>query len=327
MKKLKLGRSDVDVSAMCLGTDLFGTRRDEPTCYRLLDYFRERGGSFIDTSNLYAAWLPGYHGGESETVIGRWLKARRNRDQMSVATKLGFAYSGSQGGLTSSQIERECEKSLERLQTDRIDVYYSHGDDRATPLAETMEAFHRLVSAGKVRAIGASNLSAWRIAESNLLSELRGWTAYCAVQQRYTYLRPRHNARFGYRVHQVFINENLKDFAQFYGVTLVGYSVLLAGAYTRSPENLPLQFASSDTDARLAALRSVAAETGYTVNQVIFAWMRQSSPAVLPIIAGSTAAQLDENINALQLTLSDAHMSQLDTAGEPDRETGGIPAT
>ena len=312
MQRLKLGRSDVEVSAMCLGTDLFGSKRDEATCYGLLDYFHERGGSFVDTSNLYAAWLPGCHGGESETVIGRWLKSRRTRDQMVIATKLGFAYPGSQGGLNASQVERECEKSLQRLQTDRIDVYYSHGDDRSTPLAETMEAFHRLVSAGKVRAIGASNLSVWRIAESNLLSELRGWTAYCAVQQRYTYLRPRHNAKFGYRVPQVFINENLKDFAQFYGVTLIGYSVLLGGAYTRSPQDLPVQFAGPDTDACWTALKSVATETGYTMNQVIFAWMRQSSPAVLPIIAGSSVMQLQENIDSLRLTLSDDQMKRLD---------------
>ena len=318
MERLKLGRSDVEVSALCLGTDVFGSRRDEETCFRLLDYFREQGGTFVDTSNLYAAWIPGCKGGESEAVIGRWLKARGGRDQMTIATKLGFAYSESPAGLSAAQIQRECERSLARLQTDRIDVYYSHGDDRNTPIAETMEAFHRLISAGKVRAIGASNLRGWRIAESNLLSELRGWNAYCAVQQRYTYLRPHHNARFGISVRQVSMNDDVRDFAQFHGLALIAYSVLLGGAYTRGLEKLPLQFAGPDANARFATLKAVAAEAGCTVNQAVLAWMRQSSPAVLPIIAASTVTQLDENINALKVKLSETQMKRLDATGDPE---------
>jgi aryl-alcohol dehydrogenase-like predicted oxidoreductase len=181
-----------------------------------------------------------------------------------------------------------------------------------------MEAFQRLISAGKVRAVGASNLVSWRIAESNLLSELRGWTPYCAVQQRYTYLRPRPGARFGLRVRQVFMNEDVRDFAQVHGLTPIGYSALLGGSYTRAPENLPVQFSVTGRGARCAALAAVAAETGHTRNQVVLAWMRQSSPAVLPIIAGSTVAQLEENIDSLRVKLSASQMNQLDTAGEPE---------
>jgi aryl-alcohol dehydrogenase-like predicted oxidoreductase len=312
MQKIRLGKSGVEVSALCLGTDLYGSKRDRATSFALLDFFHSAGGNFVDTANFYASWLEGFQGGESETVIGQWLKERGARDKMVIASKLAFDYPGSPGGLTAAEIERECEKSLRRLQTDRIDLYYSHRDDRATPLEETMAAFDRLVKAGKVRAIGASNLSVWRIAESNLLSQLKGWANYVAVEQRYTYLRPRHAADFG---PQIFIDDDLKDYARSNGITLIGYSVLLSGAYLRDASKLPPQFAGPDADARLAALNTVAKELGAGVNQIILAWMRQSDPPVLPIIAGSRTEQLAENIAALDLKLSDDQMRRLDTAG------------
>ena len=312
MQKIRLGKSGIEVSALCLGTDVYGSKRDRATSFALLDFFHNAGGTFIDTANFYASWLDGFQGGESETVIGQWLKERGARNKMLIASKLAFDYPGSPGGLTAAEIERECEKSLRRLQTDRVDLYYSHRDDRATPLEETMAAFDRLVKAGKVRAIGASNLSVWRIAESNLLSQLKGWAGYVAVEQRYTYLRPRHAADFG---PQIFIDDDLKDYARSHGVTLIGYSVLLSGAYLRGASNLPPQFAGPDADARLAALNTVAKELGVGVNQVILAWMRQSDPPVLPIIAASRTEQLAENIAALDLKLSDDQMRRLDTAG------------
>lgn len=312
MQKIRLGKSGLEVSALCLGTDLYGSKRDRATSFALLDFFHNAGGNFIDTANFYASWLEGFQGGESETTIGQWLKERGSRDKMIIASKLAFDYPGSPGGLTAAEIERECEKSLRRLQTDRIDLYYSHRDDRATPLEETMAAFDRLIKAGKVRAIGASNLSVWRIAESNLLSQLKGWSGYVAVEQRYTYLRPRYAADFG---PQIFINDDLKNYARSHGISLIGYSVLLGGAYTRSASNLPPQFAGPDADARLAALNTVAKELGAGVNQVILAWMRQGDPPVLPIIAGSRTEQLAENIAALDVKLSDDQMQRLNTAG------------
>ncbi len=315
MEKRKLGNSGVEVSALCLGTDLFGSRRDKQTSFQLLDCFREAGGTFVDTANFYASWLDGFEGGESESTIGEWWKERGCRNEMVVASKLAFDYPGCAGGLSAGEIERECEKSLRRLQTDRIDLYYSHKDDQATPLEETMEAFHRLVRAGKVRAIGASNLSVWRIAQANQLSQIRDWAGYAAVEQRYTYLRPRYGADFG---PQIFINEDLKDYARSSGTTLVAYSILLSGAYLRGAASLPVQFAGPDSDARLAALTSVAGEADMSVNQAIIAWMRQSDPPVLPIIAGSRPEQLRENIAALALSLTDDQMKRLDMAGNPD---------
>src|SRR6185369_7419624 len=128
--------------------------------------------------NFYASWLPGCQGGESEMTIGSWMKDRGVRDEMVISTKLGFDYPGCAGGLSAAEIERECEKSLQRLGTDRLDLYYAHRDDPQTPLEETMEAFDRLIRAGKVRAVGASNLPAWRIAEANAVAGAHGWARY-----------------------------------------------------------------------------------------------------------------------------------------------------
>jgi aryl-alcohol dehydrogenase-like predicted oxidoreductase len=245
------------------------------------------------------------------------MKARGARDEMAVSTKLGFDYPGCAGGLSAAEIERECEKSLRRLQTDRIDLYYAHRDDAATPLEETMQAFDRLTRTGKVRAIGASNLKIWRIAEANMVSRANGWAQYSAIEQRYTYFRPRYGADFG---PQICIGDDLKDYARSHEIALIGYSVLLQGAYTRADRPVPRQYAGPDADQRREALNSVAAEKGATPNQVILAWMRQSDPPVLPIIAGSLPEQLLENIAALDITLDSSQMARLDTAGNPDIE-------
>jgi aryl-alcohol dehydrogenase-like predicted oxidoreductase len=314
LEKLKLGKSNLKVSALAMGTDLIGSKIDRETSFRLFDFYKDQGGNFIDTGNFYSSWFPGCQGGESETTIGSWMKARGNRDEMVLSSKLGFDYPGCSGELSAVEIERECEKSLRRLQTDRIDLYYAHRDDRGTPIEETMEAFDRLVNAGKVRAIGASNLSLWRIVEANVISQANGWSIYSAVEQRYTYLRPRHGADFG---PQTFLSEDLKDYAQAHGIALIGYSVLLQGAYTRADRELPAQFAGPDANERLEALKNVAGEVGCTPNQVIIAWMRQSKPLILPIIAGSTIEQLEENIAALEVTLSSDQMHRLDIAGNP----------
>jgi aryl-alcohol dehydrogenase-like predicted oxidoreductase len=315
MMKVRLGKSEIEASALCMGTDSLGSKVSREASFQLLDFFAERGGSFLDTANFYASWLPGFQGGESETTIGLWMKERGNRDQMVIASKLGFDYPGCAGGLSAAEIERECEKSLRRLQTDRIDLYSAHRDDPGTPIEETMEAFDRLIRSGMVRAVGASNLSVWRIAEANKVSELHGWAQYCAVQQRHTYLRPRHGADFG---PQICINDDLKGYCRCRGVALVGYSVLLQGAYTREDRTVPAQYAGPDADARREVLEEVSKETGATPNQLILAWMRQSDPTVLPIIAGSQTSQLAENIAALDIGLTEDQIRRLDTAGNPE---------
>ncbi len=315
MRKLRLGSSDVEVSALCFGTDLIGSRIDRQTSFQLLDLFRENGGTFVDTGNFYAAWLPGCKGGESETTIGQWMKERGNRGEMAIASKLGFDYPGCQGGLSAAEIERECEKSLRRLATDRLDLYYAHRDDSQTPLEESMEAFDRLIRAGKVRVIGASNLKVWRIAEANTVAAAHGWARFAAVEQRHTYLRPRHGADFG---PQVSINEDLKDYCRSRDIALIAYSTLLQGAYTREDRPVPKQYAGPDADARREVLRDVAQEAGATLSQVVIAWMLQSDPPVLPIIAGSQPGQVTENIGALRVKLSEDQIRRLDTAGNPE---------
>ncbi len=314
MQKIGLGASGIEVSVLCFGTDLIGSRIDREASYKLLDLFRESGGTFIDTGNFYAAWLPGCQGGESETTIGEWMKDRSARNEMVVATKVGFDYPGSLGGLSASEIERECDKSLRRLQTDRLDLYYAHRDDLETPLDETMSAFDRMIRAGKLRAIGASNLRVWRIAEANRISKSAGLAQYSVLEQRHTYLRPRHGADFG---PQICINDDSRDYCRQRGLTMIGYSILLQGAYTRPEREIPAQYAGPDSDCRLDALRGVAGEVGATLNQVVIAWMLQSDPPVLPIIAGSRPEQVRENLSAVALELTADQVQRLNTAGNP----------
>lgn len=324
MNKQLLGRTGVEVSALCMGSDVLGSKHDRNVSFSVLDAFRDRGGNFLDTGNLYAAWLPGRVGGESETVIGEWLKARGCRNEMAIGTKLGFDYPGSPGGLSAKEIASECDKSLKRLGTDRLDFFWAHRDDRDTPQEETMQAFDKLVKAGKVRAIGASNLKIWRIARANEVARANGWTQYTAVEQRFTYLRPHHAADFG---PQYVINDELRDFAAANDIALVAYSILLMGAYSKPGAVFPPQFAGADADARVAVLAAVAAELGATVNQVIIAWVRAQKPAMLPIIAGSKPSQIAESVDALKLQLSADQLQRLNTAGDPSEKGGWLQPT
>jgi aryl-alcohol dehydrogenase-like predicted oxidoreductase len=289
-----------------------GSREGKDVSYSLLDQYEAAGGSFIDTANIYAHWIPGGKGGESEILLGQWLKERGNRQQIFLASKVGFEYSEQERGLTARQIELEAEKSLRRLGVDTIDLYYAHCEDRNTPLEETMEAFNRLVQAGKVRFIGASNYLAWRLEKAYWVSQTNGWAKFCCIQQRHTYLRPGPGTTFE---PQIAANEDLLDLCRSEGVTLLAYSALLSGAYTREDRPVPEQYRGPDTDARLAALQAVAKETGFSPNQVILAWMMQGNPAVLPLIAASTGAQLQENIDALNLRLTAEQLARLNTAG------------
>ncbi|MFN2160959.1 MAG: aldo/keto reductase [Candidatus Promineifilaceae bacterium] len=312
MKTVPLGNTGIDVSALCLGAMYFGTRQNQAESFVLMDQYYEAGGRFIDTANIYAHWEANGIGGESEPVLGAWIRERGNRDQIFVASKVGFGYQDVPVSLTAELIEQECEKSLRRMGLETIDLYYAHVDDRSTPVEETLEAFSRLVQAGKVRFIGASNFTAWRLEESRSASLANEWPEYCCVQQRYTYLRPRPGTNFG---PQLAVNDDLLDYCRSRDITLLAYSVLLSGAYTRPERTVPEQYAGTDTDIRLVTLRDVAADVGATPNQVILAWMLQSDPPVLPLIAASTSEQLQENIDALAITLSGEQMERLTAAG------------
>jgi aryl-alcohol dehydrogenase-like predicted oxidoreductase len=315
MRTLTLGHSGIEVSALCLGILPFGTRVDEETSFTILDGYYEAGGRFVDTANNYSRWHPGGTGTESETLLGRWLRARGNREEIVIATKVGFNRADIETSLSRATIQTELEGSLRRLGVDQIDLYYAHGDIRKDPLEETLAAFDEGVRSGKVRTLGCSNYLPWRIERARQISRANGWAEYCCVQQRYTYLRPAPGASFG---RQVSGDEQLVDYVRENpDFRMLAFSPLLAGAYTRSDRPLPAQYAGPDSERRLAELRAVAEETGATPNQVIYAWMLQSEPAVIPLTAPTTLNQLEENLRGLDVRLSPEQMQRLNTAGNP----------
>ena len=311
MRTVPLGNSGVEVSIFCLGAMYFGSRTDKNTSYHLLDQYIEAGGSFIDTANIYARWVSGCVGGESETLLGEWMRERKNRHRLFIASKVGFDYPGAACGLKAHQIEEECDKSLKRLGIETLDLYYAHVDDRNTPMEETMEAFHRLVTAGKVRFIGASNFMAWRLEEAHGVSQTHDWAEYCCIQQRHTYIRPRTGTNFA---PQVAVNDDLLDYCRTRGLTLLAYSPLLSGAYCREDRRIQSQYVGHETNLRLVTLRQIAEEVGATMNQVVLAWMIQNEPSIIPLVAASTREQMEENLGALTITLSPEQMVNLNNA-------------
>lgn len=314
MRTVTIGRSDLTVCNMPLGAMYLGTRQTREESFALLDYYRDRGGDFIDTANIYAHWTGSqWRGGESETVLGEWLAARGNRDDVVIASKLGFDYSGIPAGLTRRLIVDECEKSLKRMGIDTIDLYFAHVDDRETPLEETMGAFAELVAAGKVRVIGASNYLSFRLARANRVARDNGFPEFEALQQRHTYLRPKHNADFG---RQVVLSDEMIDHCQSEDLSIIAYSVGLAGAYTgRADRPVPKDYDTPDSRRRLHTLGEVARQTGAHPFQVVLAWVMQT-PNAMPLVAGSTVAQLSDNLDAADLTLTEGQMRLLDEAGD-----------
>jgi aryl-alcohol dehydrogenase-like predicted oxidoreductase len=312
MKKIHLGKTDLQVSMICLGAMRFGARDSKELSFQMLDAYLDQGGNFLDTANIYAHWYEGAVGGESEIILGEWMQARGNRDQVILASKVGFAYQDVPVSTSAHWIETECEKSLKRLQSDYLDLYYAHNDDRSTPLEESMEAFYQLIRKGKVRQIGASNFLAWRIAQANAVAREHGWVEYCCVQQRYTYLRPRVGTTFA---PQESANEDLEDFCRNMPVTLLAYSPLLGGAYVRDDRAFHPNYLGADGEARLKALHAVADETGASVNQVILAWLMQHSPQTIPLVSAGSMEQLAEDLAAAQLILTEEQLHTLDSAG------------
>lgn len=313
MKTVALGYSGEQVSAMCLGAMYFGTKQDEAESFRLLDMYVDAGGRFIDTANVYARWIEGAQGGESESLLGRWMQSRGHRSQLFIATKIGAPYGDVPASLKAKYIEQEVEKSLKRLGTDTIDLYYAHRDDRETPQEEYLAAVDKLVQAGKVRYIGASNWLAWRLEGAWKLSDANGWAHHVAVQQKHSYLIP----RAGWKPEgHPYASEEFLGYCGVHDIAVVAYSPLVKGAYTRADKAFPAAYTGPDNEARLAALKAVAADTGATPNQVVLAWlMQQTSPRVIPLFSASAPGQMQENLGAVDLELSTEHRQQLSEAG------------
>lgn len=312
MEKINLGNTELKVSQMGLGCLYFGARDSIEKSFRRMDQYTSAGGNFLDTANMYSHWINDQtSGGESEKTIGKWLKKKKNREEMIIATKVGFPYDGVEYGTSKEQIKEECHKSLKRLNTDYIDLYYAHTDDRNTPLEETLQAFNELIQEGKVRYIGASNFRAWRLERARQISKINDWQQYCCIQQRYSYLRPRPGADFG---EQVAVNKDLLDFVDDTGISLIAYSPLLQGAYTDPNKEFSEQYRCPDARARLEALDKVAENIKATRNQLVYYWLMNSEPRAIPLVAASTDQQFAEALGALDINLSGKQMELLNQA-------------
>lgn len=312
MQRRTLGKSGLQVSPLCFGGNVFGWTADEPASFKVLDAFVGAGMNFIDTADVYAKWAPGNRGGESETILGRWMKTRGNRHQVIVATKVGSEMPEGKG-LSRAWIMRAVDDSLRRLQTDYVDLYQSHIDDAETPLEETLGTFADLVTQGKVRAIGASNYDAKRLAEALDVSRKHGVPRYESLQPKYNLY-----AREGYET-------ALEPLCRNAGVGVIPYSSLasgfLTGKYrtdadvTKSArgEGVKRQYLNERGFRILRAVDEVAKQHRSTPAAVALAWLL-ARPVTAPIASATSPDQLNELIAGTRLELAPAAIEQLNQA-------------
>jgi aryl-alcohol dehydrogenase-like predicted oxidoreductase len=308
MEKRRLGKSDLWVAPLCLGGNVFGWTADEGTSFALLDGFLDAGFNFIDTADVYSKWAPGHHGGESEIIIGDWLRRRGKRDDVIIATKVGSEMGPGQKGLSKAYITRAVEESLRRLGTDYIDLYQSHRDDPDTQPEETLEAYGALIKAGKVRAIGASNFTAERLAASLEASARNGLPRYESLQPEYN-LMVRDFER------------ELAPLCARHGLGVIPYFGLASGFLTgkyRSKADLKQSPRGEDVGAYfnergfkvLDALDAVAASHRATPAQVALAWLMTKVTA--PIASATSLKQLGDLVASARLKLEPADLAQPD---------------
>ena len=304
-----MGKSGIKISVLGLGTMYFGSKVEEETSFRLMDLYLEHGGDFIDSANKYASWFPGCSGGESERLIGKWLRQKGQSRDLILSSKVGFTYGDVPWSLNKEIIISECEKSLGRLGVETIDLYFAHAYDEHTPIEETMEAFYRLKKAGKIRLAGASNYTGWRLEEANSVAASQGWEGYCCLQQRHTYLEPSVRTIFG---NQSVLTPEIVDLCNKRELAIMAYTPLLRGIYGKEGSEIPPQYQSLATNQKLASLRALSSETGYSPNQLVLSWMLHSNPVVIPLVTGSNEQQLKENLEAASISLSKEDMETLD---------------
>jgi aryl-alcohol dehydrogenase-like predicted oxidoreductase len=313
MKKRQLGKSGLSVSPLAFGGNVFGWTVDEPTSFKLLDAFFSAGFDFIDTADVYSRWAPGNKGGESETILGKWMKQRGNRDKTIIATKVGMEMGPDKKGLSKSYIVGAVEDSLRRLQTDYIDLYQSHEDDRQTPLEETLEAFAQLVEQGKVRAIGASNYSAERLAEALKISEQQKLPRYESLQPLYNLYD-----RADYE-------KELEPICLEKGLGVISYYSLASGFLTgkyRAEEDLSKSVRGRGVkkylDERgfriLKALDEVAKQHDSTPARVALAWLVARPGITAPIVSATSLEQLNDLVEATRLELEQSSIELLNRA-------------
>ncbi len=313
MEQRSLGRSGIKVPPLMFGGNVFGWTIDKAQSHRILDRLVDAGLHAIDTADVYSAWAPGHQGGESETIIGEWLKASGKRSQVVIATKVGMKMGSGDQGLSRDWIMKEVEASLRRLQTDVIDLYQAHKDDETVPLEETLGAFADLVKAGKVRAIGASNYSAPRLKQALEVSARDGLPRYETLQPLYNMMDRR-----------VF-EEALGPLCQAEGIGVVNYYALASG-FLSGKYRSEADFGKSKRGGNmgkyltprglrvLAALDAVAGEVAATPAQVAIAWLLAKPVVTAPIASATSLDQLEDLLGATALGLSPAQVAALDEA-------------
>ncbi len=308
MEKRRLGNSNLEVSRLCFGGNVFGWTADENTSLKLLDGFVDAGFNFVDTADSYSTWVAGHKGGESETVIGKWFKTRANRDKLILATKVGSEVAGRKG-LSKNYILSEVEDSLRRLQTDYIDLYQSHRDDANTPVEETLEAYSQLVKQGKVRVIGASNFTVERLEMSLQAGRKHGYPRYESLQPNYNLYD------------RVDYETKLEPFCVKEQIGVIPYFSLASGFLTgkyRTQADLEnsargkfVQKYMNERGLRIvAALELVAKQKGSTPARVAIAWLLARPSVTAPIASATSVEQLNELIEATRLKL-DAHTLEI----------------
>jgi aryl-alcohol dehydrogenase-like predicted oxidoreductase len=317
MKKRQLGQSSLEVAPLAFGGNVFGWTADEKTSFRLLDAFVDAGFNLIDTADMYSTWAPGNRGGESERVIGKWLQHGGKRDKVLIATKVGKEMGPDRKGLSRSYITQAVEDSLRRLKTDTIDLYQSHEDDRQTPLEETLEAYDRLVHAGKVRFIGASNYDAARLEEALQTSEAQGFPRYQSLQPPYNLYD---RAEF---------EKALEAVCRRYGMGVISYFSLASGFLTgkyrseadladRARAGMVKKYLDDRGMRILAALDQVAEREGLTPVKAALSWLIARPAVTAPIASATTPEQLQELIEASTVALDKTSMDMLNEASAWD---------
>ncbi len=311
----RLGATDLELAPLVLGGNVFGWTADRDASFAVLDAFVAGGGTMIDTADVYSAWVPGHRGGESETMIGEWLKASGKRDHVLIATKVGMMPGDGGEKLAPSRIAAAADASLKRLGTDRIDLYYAHQDDENVPQEDVLAAFGKLVDAGKVRVIGASNFHAARLKSAVDIGKAAD------NLPRYHVLQPEYNLvsrdKFEGELQDYCIQENI-GVLPYYGLA----SGFLTGKY-RSKDDLGksargsrmTELLDGKGHAMLTAMDRIAEETGATLAQIALAWLIAQPGVTAPIASATSVDQLEESMGALTLELTREHIDLLTDAG------------
>jgi aryl-alcohol dehydrogenase-like predicted oxidoreductase len=312
MELRQIGQSGLNVAPLAFGGNVFGWTVDEPTSFRLLDAFVDAGFNLIDTADTYSSWAPGNRGGESETVIGKWLHRSGKRDKVIIATKVGKEMGPGRQGLSRAYILREVEDSLQRLQTDTIDLYQSHADDPETPLEETLSAYAQLIQEGKVRAVGASNYGAERLAQALKVSARQGLPRYESLQPLFNLYD---RAEF----------EKLEPLCREQALGVLSYFSLASGFLTgkyrsendlvdRARAGMVKKYLTDRGRRILAALERVARQHDCTPATVALAWLIAHPSVTAPIASATTPAQLNQLIEAASLKLDGDSIAALNAA-------------